>query len=448
MLGPYRSPARAQPGREGSPESVRLGLLLATCGFGAGALAWLVAHAITPSGAKTVPSLYAVTLDAALVGAAALCAWRPVPRTRSHVFARLALVGGLVAVFAERWPSHTTVNFDPFGQVLDQVTDPPGLLLASSAGRLLQVVALAGVALATGRRFGLPRWAPVVAAGVGASLIEPALAEVLRAPRAACLHPTYTMALAELVMLVAFGVAFGAAALAVRRPFLDAEDALAALPPRMPSRASDRVAFGSWQASLDAVLACTFTLASLVGEGLRRVASTSDERPSRSVARACAMVITVVLVERARRRCAGESSFALTLGAAVAAVCGVVSVFAATDAFVFRDVGLATTAMTLGGIAHLLPDLPVAARAVTKVKGLLYTGVAFVLLSVAADLSRPTICRLRPETTWFTGPVVSEVAALLFVALAVHRARRIEREALVAEALAARAAVDEVPSGQ
>jgi hypothetical protein len=448
-LQPYRVSACATRTRDVVPNIVTIGLSVAAWGFAIAAFMWLVAHAVTlldrsHRASALVEVLYAWTVDAAIALAAALCAWRPVPGTRSHVFARLAVVGWLVAVVAEQWPSHTVIHYDRCGQVLDQAGDAAWLLIASSLGRLLMFLSLAGLVLAAGRRFALPRWMPVVAAGLGATLSEVGLDEVLlghRGGSSLTRYPMYTKALAELLMLVAFTVAFAMAAFAVRRrPFLDEDAVLSTAPARTPVSAFDPRPFDYWRASISALLACTFALASRAGEELGFVPSLAGWESSRSIGAALGVVAFFVFVEHAHRQHTEISSWALTMASGFAALCGAASVFAVIGArpLLFREMGLVTTAMTLGGVALLLPNIPVVANVVTKVKGLLSAGAFFLLLSAGIGLSHAGPRASAPGTAgpWINGETVLLFAAVFFVIFAVHRARSIEREALIAEALA------------
>ena len=418
---------------------------MATWGFATGAFMWIVARAVilfdwSQRASDYVESLYVWTVDAAFIVAAALCAWRPLPGTRSHVFARVAVVGWLVAVVAGWWPSHTITHYDECGLVRDVVRDPPGLLAVSSIGRLLLVLSLAGSVLASGRRFALPRWTPVIAAGLGATLTNVGFDELLSRAAFSPAHlPTYTLALTELVMLIAFTAAFTTAAFALRRrPFLDEEAVLSTPAPGTPN-ASDARAFAYWRASISAVLAFTFAFASLAGEALGFVPSLAGWGSSRSIVFALGLVVFLVLVERARRRHAEASSFALTIGSGVAALFGAASVYATLGArpLILREMSLVTTAFTLGGIALLLPNIPAVGREVAKVKGALYLGALFLALSAGAKLSAASRSS-APERTepWINGETILLLAAFFFVTLAVHLTRPIEREALIAEALA------------
>jgi hypothetical protein len=193
------------------------------------------------------------------------------------------------------------------------------------------------------------------------------------------------------------------------------------------------------------VLGCTFAFASLASEEtlgvvLRSVPLLGGWGSSRPIAFVFGLAAFLLFVERARRRYAESSSFALTVGSGVAALCGVASVFSSffSRALVIREVGLVTAAFTLGGIALLLPSIPAVPRVVTKVKASLYLGALFLALSAGAELERAASSRRASEPTaaWMGGEAILLFAAVFFVTLAVHLARPIEREALIAEARA------------
>ncbi|MBX3204398.1 MAG: hypothetical protein KF764_04985 [Labilithrix sp.] len=428
------------------PRTVSVGLSVASWAFALGAVAWLIARIVVLLGRSppaAVEPLYAWTVDAALVIAAALCAWRPMPGTRSHVFARLAIVGWLIAVIAEGWPSHTVTQYDSCGLAVAVVRDAPGLIAAAASGRLILLLSLAGVALASGRRFALPRWMPVVAAGVSASLAEAGLAEFVsgfRADSSLVIFPVHTVALPELLMLVAFSAAFATAARAARRrPFLDEDAILSRTAPRAASSASDARAYPYWRASISAVVACLFALASIAGAELALLPGLEGWPSSRPIAAALGLVVFLALIERARRKHAASSSLALTAGAGAAALCGVASVFATfASTIVFRSIGLVTTAITLGGIALFLPTISALPTVVAKVKSALYLGALFLALSAGAELRSAASFRSAAATPepWIGGEVLLLLAAVSFVTIAVHLARSIERAALIAEALA------------
>ncbi|MBX3259498.1 MAG: hypothetical protein KF782_07380 [Labilithrix sp.] len=445
---PYRVSAREPRTRDVVPRIVAIGLSVAAWGFALGAVTWVLARAVmlfaeTPRAPQYVELIYAWTIDAAILSAAALCAWRPLPGTRSHVFARLAVVGWLVGVVAEQWPRHVVMRYDPCGRVVGHAMDPPGVLVAASIGRLLLFLSLAGIALASGRRFALPRWTPVVAAGLGASLTEVNLDQVLGGGRAGpdpIRFPLYALSITELLMLVAFSAAFAAAARAARRrPFLDEEVAL-----WTPSAStSEPRAYAYWRASIGAVLACLFALTSFAGEGLACIPSLGGWVSIRPIALGLALVAFPVFVERARRRHAEASSFSLTLGAGAAALCGAAAAFriSVDGLVVFRVLGVVTTAFTLAGIALLLPNLPARADVVAKVKGALYAGAALLVFAVGAELgiAASSTSALTTTRSWIRADTLVLLAAVVFVTIAVHLARPIEREALLAEARARRA---------
>ncbi|MBX3191804.1 MAG: hypothetical protein KF819_32740 [Labilithrix sp.] len=422
------------PERDARPRIVAIALSAATCAIAIAASMWFVAHAVTlfdrsSRGALFVGALYAGVVDASLVVAAALCAWRPVPGTRSHLFARFALVGWLIATLAERWPS-------PAGEHVD-ASGPGWSLFGSSIGRLLLFLSLAGIVVAAMRRFALPRWLPVVAAAFGATLTHASLDELLRGHRAGFSVgplPIYTLALTELVMLAGFTAAFAMVASAVRRrPFLDEEAPLSTTRPE-PS-VLDAGTFDHWRTSIGALLACTFAIASRASDELGFVLL-ADCGSSRSTTFAMGMVAFFALVERARRRHAEASSWALTIGSGVAALSAVASVFASAGArpFVLREIGFVGAALTLSGMALLLPNVPAAAHAVRKVRGSLYLGACSLLLSAGAALYRTDAHRSTVETpaSWFTGHTPMLFAAFFFVTLATHFARSVEREASIA----------------
>lgn len=463
---PYRVSGREPPRAETVPRSVAAGFEVAAWAFGAALVTWVVARTIQLSDHSDatfakVSLLYSTALDLALLVAGLACAWRPIPGTRSHVFARGAVVGAVVAFAAERWV-HAVVAVDASGLRVSAMDPSPGMLVAW-IGRLTVFVALAAVAFVGGRRFALPRWLPIGAAALGAVLTDVAFEEVLRLGWRASdvlVLLVYRQSSTELAMLLAFAAAFVAVARAARtRPFVDDELALAASPsasrPPLPGEA--RV-LDEWRLAMNAVLAFAFVAACRAAEELRSVVrSLAAWEVRHSIAFTIGVLAFCVSVERARRRSSGARSWALTAGAGLAAFAAIAMLLsgyghgAYAERFVVlaRELGFAFGAFVLGGLALLLPDLAPGTDVTRKVKSALYFAAFTATLSVASRLWATSGAGCGPATFGSRGvgfPVetLALFASATFVMLAIHRARPIDVHVLVARRAARAANADQL----
>jgi len=379
------------------PRTVAVGLSVGALGFASGALLWIVERTIMLlwprfGGLRGAWPSYSWVVEVAIVATTFLCSWRPVPGTRSHVFARVGAGASVVAIAAEEWPIGLAMSRDACGNFEELPSDPPLVVLTLGGARLLLWLSLGGVVLATGRRFALPRWLPAIAAGLGATLAEPGLEHVLlRWQRGSPLFrfPTFTYSLVELVMIVAFAGAFASVASAVRtRSLIDQDAILSTRGPRSGTTERTTRTLNHWSASSVALLVCVFALSSQVGTMLTDVPSLGGAPANGRLVLALSLSALAILVERARRKNPNESSVAPTVAAGLGAACSVMAVRSPSGGGVLalHALALAFCAFTVVAIAMLLPKIPGHSRAVRNVKRVLFGGGVVIALSALSEL--------------------------------------------------------------
>ncbi len=444
------------PALDTVPRSAVLGLSAGALGFALGAMLGVVERTVMllwpPFGVwRSAWPSYSWVVEAAIAATTFLCSWRPVPGTRSHLWARAGAVAWVVALAAEEWPSGSVMSRDACANLEELPSDSPVLVVTLCCARLLLWLSLGGVVLASGRRFALPRWSPAIAAGLGATLAEPGLDEVLRHWRTGSLlirFPTFTYSLVELVMLVVFAGAFASVASAMRRrPLLD-PDALVST--GHPGGGATEIAtrtFYHWSASSLVLLVCVFALTNQVGTALARVPLIEGWGSDGRIVFALSLLAVAILVERARRKNPDESSFAPTIAAGVGALWGAASASSASSgrALALRILALGFCGFAVVAVAVLLPKIPGHVRTVRNMKGALALGGVMI---ASSGLSEWTSAGSRCET-----PVASLLSveghsmllfgALVVVTLAVHRAVPIEGEILRASSTTRRGDLDE-----
>ncbi len=440
---PYRVARHSPTASEAVPRSIVIGLSFGAWAFAASAVLWIVDWAniwFEPTHDVLVFPVYRYTVEVALVATAAACSWRPVPGSRSHLFARAAVIAWIVAMAVEAWaPDHVQRTYNACGDVVAVVSGAPHALLARSGARIVVWLALAGLAIAAGRRFAAPRWALVAGAGLALPWADLAWTDRLGAGFSAVpAHPTFLLSLAELATLLAFAIGFSCVAHASRRRIFVDVDALASADRSRPDASKDDLA--RWtRANTMLLSAFVFVLASAVGETLDR--TFFGVLRGTPIPTAGAVLVVLPVAEYARRRCAG--SRAVTFAALFAALFGVMTIFSSSTARHVRlleDLTWVTTAFIFGGTALLLPELRDRRRPRAAVRGALTASAIFLTAAGLGDLFTARTAFFDPGRT--TGRLPLLLAAFGCACFALRSMRPLEREALIRDALARRHSPD------